>query len=144
MARPGWPPHGIEPAMTPMIEVFGARVRQARVLRRMTGKAVMAEMGWKGARQTRLEQSEVTMLDRESFARLVQVLRFPPGFFMTAPLSRVEPSQLLFRAPKSTSSTEKEYLASFAASVGDFLHQLNERWQLPPVRLPTLRRDTSV
>lgn len=130
--------------MTTTTEVFGARVRQARILRRMTGKAVMDEMGWRGARQTRLEQSDVTALDMDVLERLAEVLRFPPEFFTTAPLSRVDPANLLFRAPKSTSSTEKEYLASFAAAAGDFLEQLHARWQLPPVRLPALPRGTSV
>lgn len=130
--------------MTTTVEVFGVRVRQARVLRRMTGKAVMDHMGWKGARQTRLEQSETTALDVAKATRLATVLRFPVEFFTTAPVSRVEPSDLLFRAPKSTTLTEREYLAQFAAGAGDFLETLHARWQLPPVKLPVLDRDTDV
>lgn len=126
------------------IEMYGARVRQARILRRMTGKAVLGEMGWKGARQTRLEQAEVTALDAETAGRLAGVLRFPLQFFTTPPVSRVGAANLLFRAPKSTSATEKEYLAQFAAAVGDFLEELNSRSQLPPVKLPALDRGTDV
>ena len=126
------------------VEVFGARVRQARILRRMTGKAVVSAMGWNGARQTRLEQSEVTALEFDVAARLATVLRFPPAFFTTAPVSRVEPANLLFRTPKRTAAAEKEYLAQFAAGVGDFLEDLNGRWQLPPVKLPSFDRDTDI
>ncbi|WP_218602626.1 ImmA/IrrE family metallo-endopeptidase [Pseudonocardia abyssalis] len=124
--------------------MYGARVRQARILRRMTGKAVLAEMGWRGARQTRLEQAEVTALDADTAARLAEVLRFPLEFFTTPPVSRVAAASLLFRAPKATSATEKEYLAQFAVAVGDFLEELNVRSQLPPVKLPALDRRTGV
>lgn len=126
------------------VEIFGVRVRQARVLRRMTGKAVMDQMGWRGARQTRLEQSEITALDAADATRLATVLRFPVEFFATQPVSRVEPSDLLFRAPKSTTLAEREYLAQFAAGAGDLLETLNARWQLPPVKLPILERSTDV
>ncbi|WP_232661240.1 helix-turn-helix domain-containing protein [Pseudonocardia sp. TRM90224] len=128
--------------MRTTIEVFGARVRQARILRRMTGKTVLAEMGWKGARQTRLEQADVTVLDVDTATRLAEVLRFPLEFFATAPVSRVDVGNLLFRAPKATSAMEREYLAQFAVSVGDLLEDLNSRWQLPPVKLPDLTRLT--
>ncbi|MGY1984135.1 ImmA/IrrE family metallo-endopeptidase [Nocardia gipuzkoensis] len=123
------------------IDVYGVRVRQARVLRRMTSKAVMAELGWKGARQTRLEQAPVTSLDAEEFDRLVQVLRFPAHFFTTPPASRVDAGDLLFRAPRATTAGEKEYLAQFAAVVGDFLGGLDATWPLPPVKLPVLDAD---
>lgn len=124
------------------IEVFGARVRQARILRRMTGKAVMDAMGWKGARQTRLEQSATTALDTADAVQLAEVLRFPVDFLTSPPLSKVTPQDLLFRAPKSTSVLEQEYMAQFAAVAGDVMEVLQTRWQLPPVKLPTLRQDT--
>jgi Zn-dependent peptidase ImmA (M78 family) len=126
------------------IEVFGERVRQARVLRRMTGKAVMDEMGWKAPRQTRLERAQVTTLDMAEMERLAEVLRFPLEFFTTAPTTRVSTESLLFRAPKSTTASEKEYLAQFAALVSDFLDELDTRWRLPPVKLPVLNPDTPV
>lgn len=118
------------------VNVYGARVRQARVLRRMTSASVLGEMGWKGARQTRLEQSEVSEMTEEDFARMVSALGFPAQFFTTAPGSRVSTSDLLFRAPKTTTLAEKEYLAQFSAVVGDYLDGLDVQHQLPQVRLP--------
>ncbi|WP_433661133.1 ImmA/IrrE family metallo-endopeptidase [Nocardia sp. CA-128927] len=126
------------------VEVYGSRVRQARVLRRMTSKAVMAELGWKGARQTRLEQAEVSSLDMEDFLRVTEVLRFPALFFTTPPASRVDAGDLLFRAPRATTAGEKEYLAQFAAVVGDFLDGLDSGWPLPPVKLPVVDASTSI
>jgi Zn-dependent peptidase ImmA (M78 family) len=118
------------------VNVYGARVRQARVLRRMTSAAVLGEMGWKGARQTRLEQAEVTEMADEDFARMVSVLGFPEQFFTTSAGSRVSASDLLFRAPKATTLMEKEYLAQFSAVVGDYLDDLDDRHRLPQVSLP--------
>lgn len=126
------------------VQVYGPRVRQARVLRRMTSKAVVEQMGWKGPRQTRLEQANVTALDVAELAKLAAVLRFPHDFFTTAPISRVASGELLFRAPKSTTASEKEYLASFAGAVGDFLEAIGARYPLPPVTLPVLQPDCDV
>ena len=126
------------------VEVFGTRVRQARVLRRLSGTAVMDHLGWRPPRQTRLEQSETAVLDGADFDRLTALLRFPPTFFTTAPASRVTARDLLFRAPKSTTVTEKEYLAVFANVVGDLLGQLNAVAKLPPVLLEPLPAGTDV
>lgn len=116
------------------VTVYGARVRQARVLRRRTSTAVWNEMGWSGARQTRLEQSLVSELSELEHQQLAGALRFPPQFFTTEPGSVA--SQLLFRALKSTTLTEKEYLAQFSAAVGDYADLLDVRHKLPAVRLP--------
>ncbi|OBG81717.1 DNA-binding protein [Mycobacterium sp. E802] len=126
------------------VEVFGTRVRQARVLRRLSGTAVMEHMGWRPPRQTRLEQSETATLDVVEFDRLATLLRFPPAFFTTAPVSRVTARDLLFRAPKSTTTAEKEYLAVFANVVGDLADQLNRQATLPAVRLEPLPTGTDV
>jgi hypothetical protein len=126
------------------VEVFGARVRQARVLRQMTATAVMEYMGWRSPRQTRLEQADTAGLDVAEFDRLAALLRFPPKFFTTAPVSRVSARDLLFRAPKSTTVTEKEYLAVFANVVGDFIDVLNNQVKLPAVQLEPLPTGTDV
>jgi Zn-dependent peptidase ImmA (M78 family) len=130
--------------MSTTVVVYGLRVNQARVMRAMTVTAVMEALEWKHSRLNRLEKSTTAALSVEDFDRLVQVLRFPPKFFTTAPTSRVHPSDLLFRAPRSITATEREYLAQFAALAGEFLDELHVRAQLPPVRLPVLSPDTAV
>lgn len=130
--------------MNTTVDVYGLRVNQARVMRAMTVTAAREAVGWKHSRLNRLERSATTALPVEDFERLVQVLRFPPKFFTTAPTSRVHPSDLLFRAPRSITATEREYLAQFAALTGEFLDELHNRVKLPPVRLPVLATDTAV
>lgn len=104
----------------------------------------MAELGWKGARKTRLEKAQTAPLEVDDFARLVEVLRFPAEFFTTAPASRVDAADLLFRATRATTATEKEYLAQFASVAGDFLDCLDSHWPLPPVKLPVFDASTPI
>ncbi|MBN7315805.1 ImmA/IrrE family metallo-endopeptidase [Mycobacteroides abscessus subsp. massiliense] len=126
------------------VEVFGTRVRQARVLRRMSGTAVMEYMGWRSPRQTRLEQAETSELEWSELTRLAGMLRFPPRFFITAPVSRVSAQDLLFRAPKSTTVSEKEYLAVFANVAGDLFDELNKQVKLPAVQLEPVPVGTDI
>ncbi|PVA74081.1 ImmA/IrrE family metallo-endopeptidase [Mycobacteroides abscessus] len=130
--------------MKSTVDVYGLRVNQARVMRSMTATAVMEALGWKHSRLNRLEKSATTALPVHDFEHLVEVLRFPSKFFTTAPASRVHQGDLLFRAPRSITATEREYLAQFAALTGDFLDELNARTQLPPVKLPIQPLDTPV
>lgn len=111
----------------------------------MTATAVMDGVGWKGARLSRLERSESATMTSEELASLTSTLRFPGEFFRTPPVSRVEPDQLSFRAPKSTTESEKNRMAQFMALAGDFLLELDSRHALPPVRLsiPVERTDTA-
>nr|WP_235629293.1 helix-turn-helix domain-containing protein [Mycobacteroides abscessus] len=121
--------------MTKTVEIFGLRVRQARLMRRLTAKHVMEAVGWSGARLSRLERSETAQVSEGELAALMDVLRVPALFFTSVPVCRVEPDQLLFRAPKSTTETEKNRMAQFIALSGDFLLEMNGRHKLPPVQI---------
>ncbi len=82
-----------------MIEVFfGARVRQARLLRRMTATSVVGLAGWSNARQTKIEKSPTILLSFHEVERLAELFRFPARFFSSEPQSRVSAGELLFRA----------------------------------------------
>lgn len=121
--------------MTQTVEIFGLRVRQARLMRRLTAKSVMEAVGWSGARLSRLERAETTHVSADELAALMDVLRVPALFFTSVPVCHVEPDQLLFRAPKSTTETEKNRMAQFIALSGDFLLEMNGRHKLPPVQI---------
>lgn len=121
-----------------MIEVFGARVRQARQLRRMTATSVVEATGWSNARQTKIEKSATLLLDDGDVERLAELFRFPAAFFSSEPQSRVSTEELLFRAPKSMTVGEQDFLATFACLAGDFLGELDEQSKLPPVKMPAV------
>ncbi|PQP39402.1 DNA-binding protein [Mycolicibacterium austroafricanum] len=112
-------------------------------MRRLTATSVLQAVGWTGARLTRLERSETVKVTDTDLTALASVLRFPAAFLRSAPINRVEPSQLSFRAPKSTTESEKSRVAQFIALSGDFLIELDRRHKLPPVRLssPPDRKD---
>ena len=121
-----------------MIEVFGARVRQARLLRRVTATSVVEATGWSNARQTKIEKSPTIWLSSDDVDLLAGVFRFPARFFSSEPQSRVGIAELLFRAPKSMTIGEQEFLATFASLAGDFLADLDGVSKLPPVRIPSV------
>lgn len=115
--------------------MYGLRVRQARLIRRMTAKEVLAKMVWSSARLTRMERSERAELPMIEVDQLSEVLKFPVEFFTTAPVSRVEPSDLSFRAPKAMTAAERNRMAQVMALSGDFLVQMNASQKLPPLRI---------
>lgn len=126
-----------------MIEVFGARVRQARVLRRMSATSVCESMGWSPNRQTKLEKSSVLWSTPEEVERFSDLFGFPARFFSTEPRTRLTAGELLFRAPKSMTKGEQEFLAVFASLVGDILGDLDDHSKLPPVRVPAIQSGPS-
>ncbi|MDO3013292.1 ImmA/IrrE family metallo-endopeptidase [Mycobacteroides abscessus subsp. abscessus] len=121
-----------------MIEVFGVRVRQARLLRRMTAKSVVEAAGWSPARQSQIEKAQIIRLDDADVELLSGLFRFPEEFFTAEPQTRVSAAELLFRAPKSMTVGEQDFLATFASLAGDFLTDLDGRSKLPPVKIPTI------
>lgn len=127
-----------------MTEVFGARVRQARLLRRMTATSVVESVGWTNHRQTKIEKSPTIWLEDADVERLAALFRFPARFFSSEPQSRVTADELLFRAPKSMTVGEQEFLATFASLAGDFLGDLDAQSKLPPVKVPAVVGDGPV
>lgn len=117
------------------VNVHGDRVRQARILRRMTGSEVAATVGWSSARQTRLERSGWGVASSAEFSALCEKLRVPVGYLARAPRPALTEEDLLFRAPKAMQKRERTYLAEFARMAEEFFWVLNEQFSLPAVRL---------
>lgn len=117
------------------ISIIGARVRQARILRLLTGKALAGHLDWNATRLTRLEQAENTNVAPEVLETLVSVLKFPNDFFSRSSAGPVPVSSLFWRAPKSITQAEKEYLAQFSTLAGEFLDDLHDHHPLPEVQL---------
>ena len=126
------------------IQIYGDRVRTARVLRGWKSVDLAAALRWPPSRQTTIEQSETVDLNHWSLSTLVRELKFPETFFMTRPSVSLKPDELLFRAPVATTKREKTYLAEFARTVGEVLFWLDSHHRLPPVKLPSLTPDDAV
>jgi Zn-dependent peptidase ImmA (M78 family) len=117
-------------------DIYGDRIRAARVLRGLKSVELAAALDWPPSRQTIIEQSETVQLDRCIVDILTKQLQFPRDYFSTPPAPAVKPEEMLFRAPVSTTKREKVYLAEFARVVGEILYWLDSYHRLPPVKLP--------
>jgi len=120
------------------IQVYGDRIRTARVLRAVKAVDLADALHWPASRQTLVEQSDTVKLDGSAVAILVDQLRFPETFFTMPPGAVLTPRDLLFRAPKSITKRETNYLTEFARLAGDVLEWLDSYHRLPPVTLPAL------
>ena len=126
------------------VQVYGDRIRAARVLRGMKAMDLAHYLKWPSSRQTLVEQTEIVMLDRAVVAILADRLDFPEAFFTTPPDALLVPKDLLFRAPKSITKRETNYLTEFARIAGAVLEWLDSHHRLPPVALPSLVPGTPV
>lgn len=125
------------------VVVYGQRVRQARILRQLTGTAVLRHMSWRGAKLTRLEKGPSTLLSVGEVCALAELLRFPVEFLTTPPAQRRLP-ELTFRPTKRAPTAGTEFAAQFSAAVGEFVSSLGEHVPLPIVTLPTIGGQVSV
>jgi Zn-dependent peptidase ImmA (M78 family) len=120
-----------------MVEVFGARIRHARILRGIASGDLAGRMNWRADKQSRLESSWSSELRNEEVQHLTTVLCFPEAFFRLRLRELVREDALLFRAPKSMRKRERQYLAEFATVAAEFCAWLDGAHRLPPVRLRT-------
>lgn len=118
--------------------IFGDRVRQARVLRRLTRSDVASRMKWAAATQTRLERTETKVLECGTAELLARTLRVSCTFLETRPTFRLRVSDLRFRTPKSTTQQEKDYMVEFAQLAGELYSWLDEKHRFPPLRIPRI------
>ena len=81
------------------IQIYGDRVRTARVLRGWKSVDLAAALRWPPSRQTTIEQSETVDLNHWSLSTLVRELKFPETFFMTRPSVSLKPDELLSVPP---------------------------------------------
>lgn len=108
----------------------------------MSAKSMADGMGWSGASQSRLEKAESKTLSPLVMDKLCELLKVTPKFLSSPPPAAVTLHDLRFRAPKSTSLTEKQFLAEFLRAVGELSAWLDEKHNLPPVRVPRLPATT--
>jgi hypothetical protein len=126
------------------VQVYGDRIRAARVLRSMKAIDLAEALHWPPSRQTIVEQSDIVKLDTAAIEILINKLEFPEAFFTTRPSPELTPRDLLFRAPKAITKRETGYLAEFARLSGEVLAWLDTYHRLPPVMLPSLPSETLV
>jgi len=126
------------------VNVYGDRIRQARILRRRPRFQVADEMNWSAATQTRLERTPIKEFATAVASKLAEALNVSTEFLTTEPEPPLSDDSLLYRTPKSTTKQEKEYLTEFARFVGQVVAVLDKVHKLPPIRLPRLEPGTDI
>jgi Zn-dependent peptidase ImmA (M78 family)/transcriptional regulator with XRE-family HTH domain len=124
------------------MQMYGDRLRQARILRQLSGIELASKLSLSASTVTRWETRELVSVDLKTLCKIVDALNFPQTFFLAPPTPYVADDDLLFRAPKSTLKREKGYLREFARVVGELLHWIEAKRPLPPLLLPVLPSDT--
>jgi Zn-dependent peptidase ImmA (M78 family) len=125
-------------------DIYGDRVRAARILRGIKAVELAAALEWPPSRQTLIEQADTVQLENRIVEILAKQLRFPRDYFSTPPGPIVRPEEMLFRGPVSTTKREKTYLAEFARVVGEILCWLDSYHRLPPVRIPLAKPGATI
>jgi Zn-dependent peptidase ImmA (M78 family) len=129
---------------TTEVDIFGERLRDARVIQRLKAQVVAERVGIAPDRYSRFERSVSTTVDIVRARHLASALDFSVDFLAAPPITPVQRGSLLFRAKTSMTRGEEDQLVAWARLVGDLIHRsLEESVRLPYLRLPRLTSEAS-
>lgn len=124
---------------TAELEIFGERVRDARLIQRLKAQDVAEKSGLPPDRYSRIENSLSTKLDTSRARQISAALNFPLLFLASPPMTPVQRGSLLFRAKRSMTRGEEEQLVAWSRLIGDvLLRSEQENVRLPYFKLPRL------
>jgi Zn-dependent peptidase ImmA (M78 family) len=125
------------------VDIFGERLRDARVIQRRKAQDVAAEAGLAPDRYSRLENNLSTTLGTPRAQRLANALHFSVEFLTSAPVTPVQRGSLLYRTKKGMTRAEEDQLVAWARLIGDLLHRAEqERVRLPFLKIPRVDQAT--
>ncbi|WP_329529322.1 helix-turn-helix domain-containing protein [Streptomyces sp. NBC_01462] len=125
------------------VEIFGERLRDARLIQRLRSGDVAKEAGVSQSWYSKVEHTVSTMLEKPKAQRLASALNFSIDFLSATPVTQVQRGSLLFRAKKSLPKSEEDQLVSWARLVGDLVHSAEPKLRLPYLRVPRIPSDMS-
>ncbi len=117
-------------------EVYGERVRDARLIQRLKANVVAQLADIPPDRYSRIENSISSQLPHDRALILAQSLNFPLSFLTTPPATPVQRESMLFRARKAMTKGEEDQLVAWARLIGDFLYGSETFVRFPVLRLP--------
>ena len=124
---------------TTELDIFGERLRDARVIQRLKAQVVAEMAGIAPERYSRLEHSFSTTVDAMRVGQLAGALNFPVQFLAAPPITPVQRGSLLFRAKKSMTRGEEDQLVAWARLIGDLIQRsVQESVRLPYLRIPRI------
>lgn len=132
-------PSGQWETTTAELELFGERIRDARLIQRLKAQDVANISRMPPDRYSRLENNLSTKLDGSKARLIARALDFPLSFLTSPPVTPVQRGSLLFRAKKSMTRGEEDQLVAWSRLIGDvLLRSVQENVRLPYLRVPRL------
>lgn len=128
---------------TTEVEIYGERLRDARVIQRLKAAAIAEAAGLTSASYSRLENSVSSNVAVDRAHRLANAVDFPLGFLSAPPLTQVQRGSLLFRAKKAMTRAEEDQLVAWSRLIGDLLQRVEPEVRLPYVRIPRIPSGTT-
>lgn len=116
-------------------EVYGDRLRQARVLRQWKLTDIAELLNCSVSTMSKWERARTVDISASQLSALSENLKFSRSFFSTPPSPPLFDNDLLFKAPKITPKRESEWLRELVRLISELLDWLDERQPLPPVKL---------
>ncbi len=125
-------------------EIFGERLRDARVIQRLKAQVVAEGAQLTPDRYSRLENSLSTTMDSFKASLLATAVGFPLNFLSAPPVTPVQRGSLLFRAKKAMTRGEEDQLVAWARLIGDLLYcSVLEHVRLPYLKIPRASGDAT-
>ncbi|MGW0754987.1 helix-turn-helix domain-containing protein [Streptomyces sp. NPDC002814] len=120
------------------VEVFGERLRDARLIQRLKSGDVAQQAGVSQSWYSKLEHAVSTTVELLRARQLASALDFPMEFLSSPPVTPVQRGSLLFRAKKSLPKSEEDQLVSWSRLVGDLVYSAEPKLRLPYLRVPRI------
>jgi len=118
------------------VEIYGERLRDARVIQKLKAGAVAQSAGVSPERYSRLE-NEISSTVAESRAReLAMAVGFPLDYLAARPVTPVQRGSLLFRARKGMTRGEEDQMVAWCRLIGDMLTSSAAHLRMPYVKTP--------
>lgn len=118
------------------VEVYGERLRDARVIQKLKSGVVAQNAGLSPERYSRIENSLSSTVDELRARRLAMAVGFSVDFLSTRPITPVQRGSLLFRAKKGMTRGEEDQLVAWSRLIGDLLSCACAHVRMPFVRIP--------
>lgn len=126
------------------LDIFGERLRDARVIQRLKAQDVAEMAGIAPHRYSKYEHNLSTTVDTVRAHLLAGAVNFPVQFLAAPPITPVQRGSLLFRAKNSMTRGEEDQLIAWARLIGDLIQRsVQESIRLPYLRLPRITETIS-
>lgn len=118
------------------VDIYGERLRDARVIQRLKAGAVAQDAGISPDRYSRFETESFSAVEQSIALRLAMAVGFSVDYLTSRPETPVQRASLLFRARKGMTRGEEDQLVAWSRLLGDMLLCSSPHLRMPYVKIP--------